>query len=488
MHCSKPLACVVSALLIGMAGASAATFANLHSFTGGADGGHPYGGLVLSSNLLYGTTTADGSGGNGGVFGISPDGNVFTNIYSFSAGTAVSLPIPFGTSVTNDDGAQPYDTLCAANGFLYGTTFTGGAQGYGTIFKIGQGNFSVIRSFTNGDGAFPYAGVTVSDQRIYGTTVLGGANNSGTVFTIGDDGSTYTNIESFGGAQLAFGYNPYGGVTLHGNKLYGTDFSGGSGNPPPGTFYQLTPDGSSYDLYGFSFNNGDSANGEQPYSSLIVGANGAYGTALAGGTGGNGNGTVFYASLSTGISPVYSFSTYPTAFHTNSDGAEPYGGLIIAGRTLYGTTVNGGLHGYGTVYGVNTDGTGFTNLYNFTGGSDGANPCGTLYYVSNCLYGTTANGGTNGQGTVFALRGVVPATVAFSIQYVTNIEVVSGMMSFSFTNGAALTWNDPSMTVQGATNVSGPYSNLPPNSAYLYPTSPYTNIATSSAGFYELVR
>jgi uncharacterized repeat protein (TIGR03803 family) len=108
--------------------------------------------------------------------------------------------------------------------------------------------------------------------------------------------------------------------------------------------------------------------------------------------------------------------------------------------------------------------------------------------VSNCLYGTTANGGTNGYGSVFALHVVVPAPVAFSIQYVTNIQVVSGMMSFSYTNGVALTWNDPSMTVQGATNVSGPYSNLQPNSAYLYPTSPYTNIATSSAGFYELVR
>lgn len=487
MHCSKLLSCIVSALLVGMAGAPAATFTTLYSFTGGADGGHPKGGLVLSSNLLYGTTTTNGSGGNGVVFGISTDGVIFTNIHSFSAGTGVSLPVPYGAAVTNTDGAQPYDTLCAANGFLYGTTITGGGQGYGTIFKISPGNYSVIRSFTNGDGAFPYAGVTVSGHRVYGTTVDGGTNSGGgTVFTIGDDGSTYTNIESFGGTQVAFGYNPYGGVTLHGNTLYGTDFAGGSGFPPPGTFYELTPDGSSYDFYAFSFNN--SVGGEQSYSSLIVGANGAYGTAIAGGTGGLGNGTVFYASSGGAISPIHSFSPYPTAFHTNSDGAAPYGGLIIAGRTLYGTTVFGGLYGYGTVYSVNTDGTGFTNLYTFTGGSDGANPYGTLYYFSNSLYGTTANGGASGNGTVFALRGVVPATVAYSIHYITNILVFSGMMSSSYTNGVVLTWNDPSMTVQGATNVDGPYSNLPPNSVYLYPISPYTNIVSSSAGFYGLVR
>src|SRR6266850_1180626 len=61
---------------------------------------------------------------------------------------------------------------------------------------------------------------------------------------------------------------------------------------------------------------------------------------------------------------------------TYSDGADPYAGLILSGNTLYGTAPSGGNSGYGMVFKVNTDGTSFTNLYIFTGGSDGGNPYG----------------------------------------------------------------------------------------------------------------
>src|SRR6202034_924211 len=129
-------------------------------------------------------------------------------------------------------------------------------------------------------------GVIVSGHRVYGTTTSGGTNNSlGTVFTIGDDGSTYTNLQSFG-APPEYGYFPFGGVTLAGNTLYGTEFMGGSGSPPVGTGYQINTDGSLYEPY-FTFNTG--ASGERPYSSVIAGANGEYGTAIAGGTEGIGN-------------------------------------------------------------------------------------------------------------------------------------------------------------------------------------------------------
>src|SRR5215831_4231023 len=84
----------------------------------------------------------------------------------------------------------------------------------------------------------------------------------------------------------------------------------------------------------------------------------------------------------------------------NFDGANPNGGLLLSNNTLYGTAYSGGSSGYGSVFAVNTDGTGFTNLHSFTGGSDGANPIGGLILSSNTLYGTTANGGSSeGDGT-----------------------------------------------------------------------------------------
>lgn len=98
------------------------------------------------------------------------------------------------------------------------------------------------------------------------------------------------------------------------------------------------------------------------------------------------------------------------SFTGGSDGANPYyAGLVLSGNTLYGTTQNGGSSDDGTVFAVNTAGTGFTNLYNFTGVNDGANPQAGLVLSSNTLYGTAYGGGNSGDGTVFSLA---PGAVA----------------------------------------------------------------------------
>ena len=89
---------------------------------------------------------------------------------------------------------------------------------------------------------------------------------------------------------------------------------------------------------------------------------------------------------------------------TNWDGAEPRADLVLSGNTLFGTTPLGGTNGYGTVFSVNTDGTGFTVLHTFTGGSDGAVPNKDLWLSGNTLYGLVGRG-TNlvGYGSVFAM-------------------------------------------------------------------------------------
>jgi len=88
----------------------------------------------------------------------------------------------------------------------------------------------------------------------------------------------------------------------------------------------------------------------------------------------------------------------------NSDGANPFAGLILSGDTLYGTASEGGTNGEGTVFAINPTGPSFTNLYSFTGSSDGANPGAGLMLSSNTLYGTAEHGGSSGNGTVFAVN------------------------------------------------------------------------------------
>ena len=96
------------------------------------------------------------------------------------------------------------------------------------------------------------------------------------------------------------------------------------------------------------------------------------------------------------ITPLHSFS---------ADEANPYGGLVLSGNTLYGVTeVNeSGGPGFGTVFKINTDGTGFTNLHVFNS-SDGANPYARLVLADDTLYGTSTGGGSSGSGTVFKIN------------------------------------------------------------------------------------
>ncbi len=147
---------------------------------------------------------------------------------------------------------------------------------------------------------------------------------------------------------------------------------------------------------------------------LSLSVNTLYGAAHYGGT--NGNGTLFAVNTDgTGFTNLHVFAagtgSYPDV--TNSDGAQP-DGLVVSNSTLYGTTVVGGSGGAGVVFKLNTDGTGFTNLYTCSAlsgnsgvltygtNSAGAGPA-SLVLSGDTLYGAALYGGTNGNGTVFAL-------------------------------------------------------------------------------------
>ena len=150
-------------------------------------------------------------------------------------------------------------------------------------------------------------------------------------------------------------------------------------------------------LHSFTaYPNYTNSDGATPYAAVIANSSGntLYGTAGAGGS--SGNGTVFAVNTDgTGFTNLHSF--------TDSDGANPNAGLILSGNTLYGTAIYGGSSGNGTVFAVNTDGTGFTNLHNFNY-SDGAYPHAGLILSGNILYGTAIHGGSSYDGTVFAVN------------------------------------------------------------------------------------
>jgi uncharacterized repeat protein (TIGR03803 family) len=190
----------------------------LYSFGVAPDGEEPEAGLIMdSAENLYGTTEA------GGVHG--GDGTVF----KIASGTETVL-YSFGASAT--DGQQPEaDLIMDSAGNLYGTTAGGGANGHGTIFKIGpSGTETILYSFgaSATDGQAPFAGLIMdSAGNFYGTTDGGGANGDGTVFKISTSG-TETVLYSFG-ANAIDGQNPTAGLIMDSaGNLYGTTYAGGA--------------------------------------------------------------------------------------------------------------------------------------------------------------------------------------------------------------------------------------------------------------------
>jgi uncharacterized repeat protein (TIGR03803 family) len=252
---------------------------------------------------------------------------------------------------------------------------------------------------TNGDGAIPDS-LILSGNTLYGTASAGGSSGQGTVFRINFDGTGFTTLYSFTGGSD--GTIP-GGLLLSGGTLYGTALYGGSSDSDSGTVFALNTNGTGFTtLHSFTAKPyGTNSDGFNPYAGLILSGNTLYGTAEFGGS--YGNGTVFAINTDgTGFTTLYSFTASSGTWDTNSDGANP-GGLVLSGNTLFGTTANGGSSGYGTVFRVNTDATGFTNLHSFTSGSDGGGP-GGLILSGNTLYGAASEGGTNRSGTLFALN------------------------------------------------------------------------------------
>ena len=198
----------------------------LYSFTGGSDGGQPWGRLLRDSQgNFFGTTYADGQLqlSFGVVFKLSPSG-VLTTLYSFTGGA---------------DGGHPNGDLIAdTQGNLYGTTPAVSHGAHGTVFKVSQqGAFTLLHSFSGADGFSPRSGLIMDAAgNLYGTTFSGGTANDGVVYKLNTDG-TETVLHSFTGNEGSF---PVGGLVFDAaGNLYGTTAYGGTSDN--GVVFKLTP-------------------------------------------------------------------------------------------------------------------------------------------------------------------------------------------------------------------------------------------------------
>jgi uncharacterized repeat protein (TIGR03803 family) len=383
-----------------------ATLVSLISFDV-ADGAEPQADLLIEPNGdLFGTTDNGGANSDGTVFEIAVDGSSPTG-YASTPETLLSF------DVTN--GANPYGSLIDINGNLFGTTHTGDPA-YGSVFELvdngGVYTQQILAGFGNfsSDGANP-TGSLIADSNgdLFGTAIDGGEFGEGTVFELGVDsdsptGTGYalapTPLFVFDGTD---GANPEGSLITDGNgDFFGTTSADGANGY--GTVFELVGNGGGYTLNTLvSFNATD---GGTPQGSLIADANGdLFGTTLGGGA--HSNGTVF--ELVNNGGGAYTLNTLISFDY--SDGAYPSGSLIMdAAGNLFGTTKDGGTSGDGTVFELVNDGGGayaLNTLVNFTGVSGanpGQEPDGSLTVdAAGDLFGTTFIGGADNEGTAFEI-------------------------------------------------------------------------------------
>lgn len=322
----------------------------------------------------------------------------------------------------NTDGARPEAPLLESrDGFLYGSTSSGGAGGTGVLFKVkadGSG-FRVLHAFgllpalfsgaPNSDGARPH-GALVQDEAgtLYGTAQQGGPQGGGTVFKLNADGSGYQVLHAFGPMREMFrsegGASPCGIVLGKDGLLYGAATLGGADGK--GLIFRLRTDGGGFTtLHLFGAVKGkDNVNdgGALPGSAPVFGQDGnLYGTANIGGK--TGYGLLFRLSPNgERFTILHQFQREGTGFEAN--GVFPEGALVPAkDGSLYGSTRQGGRYDRGILFQMDfkRDASGRFRVLHTFGPADAGLPDAPSLSTDGSLYGVTASGGQGGSGVLY---------------------------------------------------------------------------------------
>ncbi len=398
IRCALTLAVLSALLLFAARPAHAQTETVLYNFTGNPDGANPGSSLTYYNGNFYGTTYSGGLG-SGTVFELASNG---------SGGWNESVLYNFCTATNCTDGENPTyaNVIFDGNGNMYGTTYGGGANGYGVVFELSlvgeTWTETVLHSFANNpDGANPVNGLIMDGSgNLYGVTYSGGVVGNGTIFELSLSGGVWTE-------QVLYDISStYAGLTINGaGVIFGAEY---------GAIFKLTPNGSG----GYKFNkiyNFAAARaakvGENPNGTLVLDTAGnLYGTTVKGGT--DGYGTVFKLTPPTVKGALWT-ETILSHFGTATE--YPQGGVVLdSSGNIYGATTAGGKDQDGAVYElVAPTGSATTYkqkvLFTFTG-EDGNEPFDTLTLVGGYLYGTTYLGGVDGDGTVFEVNPAATVT------------------------------------------------------------------------------
>jgi uncharacterized repeat protein (TIGR03803 family) len=343
----------------------------------------------------------------------------------------------FATSAAASESRADWKQNLAITGLHSSSWHSGAVSRFGATHA--PSSYTILHDFAGApnDGSASGAEVTLdASGNIYGTTDGGGANSDGTIFKLATGGGESL-LHSFGGS--GDGSTPDGAVTIESNgDMYGTTSYGGASEN--GGIWELAADGTYTVLHNFTADEGNFARGRL----VQDGKGNFYGTCLFGGA--PGDGTVFKYSTKGKLTVLHAFTgtdgqypehgvvrdragnlygvtafggasdngavykiaadgTFSTlySFAGGADGSFLYGGLALdRDGNLYGSTADGGASGYGTVFKIAPDGT-KTTLYNFTGGADGADPEGDMLLLGKNLYSASTSGGADGEGGIYKL-------------------------------------------------------------------------------------
>ena len=380
----------------------------------------PYGSGSIITGKDFGITpsistlaTFNGANGSFPIAGLIADaaGNLYGTTKQGGANNLGTVfQVAFGThaltTLVTFDGTNGYYPIAGlttdAAGNLYGTTEGGGANNRGTVFQVAAGThaFTTLVAFDGVNGAVPLTTGLIADAagNLYGTTAQGGANGLGTVFKVAADSRALTTLATFDGPN---GATPEAGLIVDAaGNLYGMTTYGGPSDL--GTVFQIAAGTHTLTTLA-TF---DGGNGSYPFAGLIADAAGnLYGTTVSGGANNQGSGTVFQVAAGTHV--LTTLATFDGA-----NGASPHAGVISdAAGNLYGTTAAGGANDQGTVFKVAAGNHALTTLAVFDGNHGSSPYAGLIADAAGNLYGTTTAGGPNNAGAVYQLAGtgfVVP--------------------------------------------------------------------------------
>jgi uncharacterized repeat protein (TIGR03803 family) len=369
--------CLAAGLAVPLMAIAAPKEVVLYNFSG-SDGSSPNTLLLAANGKYYGTTSVGGANNLGTVFELTPAG-VLKTLHTF----------------VGPDGSAPSALIAGAAGVFYGATTMGGSSNLGVLFSMTPtGSFTLLHSFQGADGSAPNSLTIAGNGKIYGTTSAGGASDDGTIFVL-DKGTELRVLHEFSGADGAQPGGPL--IQASDNQLYGV--TSGGGGDGFGTVFKISPGGALTTLVADGL-----PIGGEPVGALVQGENGNfYGVTTAS------YGAIYEMTPSGTTDQLYVFGSAP------GDGAGFQAGLTLSSNgDLYGTNTFGGEFAYGGLFRMTAAGK-VTHLRAFEPSTDGTLFSSLVLGPMGRLYASGQVGGTNGDGVVESFSPEpIPPTLGFS--------------------------------------------------------------------------